>query len=83
MRYGRYQFDDDIFGFLNRATDSELNHLASIAQRVLLNSDFARVTRFLREHPITDSEEAARLYFLFGVMDYAGLEFERVANDAP
>lgn len=83
MKYGRYQFDDDIFKFLDRATAEQMEELASVAERVLLQEDYPRVMAFLDEHPITESEEAARLYFLFGVLDFADLQFDRVPEDTP
>lgn len=83
MRYGRHQFDDAIFDFLAHATTDEMDELAALAERVLLNNDYPRVNSFLDDHPITDSEEAARLYFMFGVMDYAELQFDRLPDGAP
>ena len=83
LRYGRYQFDDDIFDFLDRATDEDIEHLTEVAARVLRNGDFTRVNSFLDKHPITTTDEAARLYFLFLVMDYADLQFDRVSDSAP
>ena len=80
LRYGRYQFDDEIFDFLDRATEDEMEELATVAKRVLLNDDFPRVNAFLKQYPITGSDEATRLYFLFGVMDYADLRFDRVPD---
>lgn len=53
-----------------------MEELASIAERVLIHGDYAKVIHFLDSHRITDSEEAANLYFLFGVLDLADLEFE-------
>lgn len=80
LKYGRYQFDDDIFEFLDHANDAESTELAALAQRVLVNSHYAAVNEFLDRHPITDHEEAACLYFLFLVMDYARLEFDSTAD---
>lgn len=77
MEYGCHHIDDDIFDFLDRATEREMEDLATIAERVLIRGDYARVIAFLDKHPITDSDEAANLYFLFGVLDYADLQFAR------
>jgi hypothetical protein len=82
MTYGRYRFDDDIFRFLDEATAEQMDELASVAERVLRQNDYPRVLAFLDEHPITDSEEAARLYSLFGVLEYADLQFDSVPEDA-
>ena len=76
MKYGRYQFDHHVFDFLDRATDGEMAELAAVAERVLLRDDYPRVNAFLDENEIAESEAAARLYFLFLVLDHAGLQFD-------
>ena len=76
IEYGRFQFDDDIFGFLDSATDAQMAELSSIADRVRDNDHYPAVNRFLDKYPITDHEQAVCLYFLFGVMDHADLTFE-------
>ena len=58
-----------------------MEELAAIAERVLLNDDFPRVLAFLDEYPITDTHESACLYALFGVMDYADLQFDRAPEE--
>ena len=74
--FGVYQFDADIFGFLDEASAVQLNMLAQIAERVRINHHYAQVNAFLDRYPITKHEDAAKLYFLFGVMDYADLIFD-------
>lgn len=81
LKYGRYQFDADIFKFLDRATGTEMEELAAVAERVLLNDHYSPVTAFLRLYPITEYEQSARLYFLFGILDHADLQFERAPAD--
>ena len=81
LRFGRYQFDDEIFAFLDRATGAEMDELASVAEHVLLDDDYPRVNAFLDRYEITDFEEAACLYFLFLVLDYADLPFDRVPEE--
>jgi hypothetical protein len=80
MRYGCYQFDDDIFAFLDRATDNEMSELALIAERVRINNQNSFINRFFDQFDIADYEESACLYFLFAVMDYAGLEFDTISD---
>ncbi|KAA1257107.1 hypothetical protein LF1_55070 [Rubripirellula obstinata] len=76
LRYGQNQFDDDIFSFLDSATDIQMAELATIAERVQNNDHYADVNKFLDLYPITDHSECSCLYFLFGVLDHAGLNFD-------
>ena len=76
LEYGRFQFDEHIFNFLDSATSEQMDELASVAERVRLNDHYPAVNRFLDRYPITDHEQASCLYFLFGVLDYADLSFE-------
>lgn len=73
MKYGIHQFDDDVHRFLENASEDDLNALASIAERVRLEDHDDLIGRFLDEYPITDYEESANLYFLFGLIDAAGV----------
>ena len=82
LKYGRHQFDEQIFAFLDRATAAEKDELRRTAERHGRRNDAAAVNAFLDEYPIDEYEDAARLYFLFGVMDHAGLDFES-APDGP
>ncbi|QDS91593.1 hypothetical protein FF011L_03230 [Roseimaritima multifibrata] len=76
LEYGRFQFDDTIFDFLESATPQQMEELAAVAERVRINDHYPDVNRFLDKHPITDHEQTACLYFLFLVLDYADLSFE-------
>ncbi len=80
LEYGRFQFDEHIFNFLDTATPEQMEELASVAERVRLNDHYPAVNRFLDQYPITDHEQASCLYFLFGVLDYADLSFEPPAE---
>src|SRR5688500_6049991 len=71
MKYGRYQFDDDVEFFLNNASETDLDDLAGVAERVRLNHHGDLIGRFLDDYPITDFAESANLYFLFGIIDAA------------
>jgi hypothetical protein len=78
MRYGsKCQWDHEIFEFLDNASEEEMDELATIAERVLLNDDFPRVHAFLNEYPIDKWNESACLYGLFGALDYGDLQFDR------
>ncbi len=74
-RFGRYQFDDQITEFLDRATESEMDELATVAERYRLNRHSVEFDAFLDRYSITDHEQSARLYFLFCVIDAAGIDF--------
>ena len=74
-KFGGYQFDDQIAEFLDRATETEMEELAAIAERFRLNGHSQEFDAFLDQFPITDHEESARLYFLFGLIDAAGIDF--------
>lgn len=76
LKYGRFQFDIEILDFLDSASGEQLDELAAVAERVRLNEHYPEVSRFLDEYPITDHEQSACLYFLFGVLDHADLTFE-------
>lgn len=76
MKYGRYQFEQEIFQFLEHATSDEMEELAMTAERVLANNHYPEVNRFLDRYDLTVYREAANLYFLFGVLDYADLHFD-------
>jgi hypothetical protein len=81
LKYGRYQFDQQMLEFLEHATADEMDELAAIAERVLLNDHYPEVSCFLDQYSIVDYEEASRLYFLFGVLDCAGFQFDRVPEE--
>jgi hypothetical protein len=76
MKYGRYQFDDDVDEFLRTVREDELIELEEIASRVRADGDYDKVKEWLHAYRITEFEEASRLYFLFGVLDAADLKFD-------
>lgn len=80
LDFGRFQLDEHICNFLDSATPKQMEELASVAERVRLYDHYPAVNHFLDAHPITDHEQAARLYFLFSVMDHADLSFEPPAE---
>jgi len=76
MRYGVHQFDEQMDTFLHSVPAAVIEELARLADKVRLNNHYPRVNEWLEAHKITEHEEAARLYFLFGLMDAAGLQFD-------
>jgi hypothetical protein len=74
-KFGQYQFDGQVDEFLDRATQSELEELASVAERFRLNRHSVAFDAFLDRYPITDHDQSALLCFLFGVIDAAGFDF--------
>ncbi|MCI0639926.1 MAG: hypothetical protein L0Y72_19305 [Gemmataceae bacterium] len=67
----------DAFDYLDRATPQQMEELAGIAARVLANDDYPVVMAFVDEYPLTENQESAKLYFFFGALDHAGLQFDR------
>jgi hypothetical protein len=76
MRYGIHQFDEQMDRFLRSASEVEMDQLARLAERVRLNNHYPRVNEWLDDHKITQYQEAANLYFLFGLMGAADLQFD-------
>ena len=76
VKYGVHQFDGDVDRFLDHATDDEISELAGIAEKVRLDNHYEPVCNWLDRFEIDEYEEAANLYFLFGVMDAAGFGFD-------
>jgi len=74
-KFGCNQFDDQIADFLDRATESEMDELAAVAERFRLSGHSHEFDAFLDRFPITDHQQSAQLYFLFGVIDAAGFDF--------
>jgi hypothetical protein len=75
MRFGIYQFEDHVGAFLSAASNEDMEELARLAERVKFNDHFTLVNDWLDRYEMTEYREAANLYFLFGVMDAADLEF--------
>ena len=73
MKYGQYQFDNEIDDFLRQAMDEEIAELTSVAQQIDAADHDDLIGDFLDRYPITEYKESANLYFLFGVIDAAGV----------
>lgn len=71
----------DAFAYLDNASKQEMSHLAAVAERALRNDHFPLVNKFLDKHEMTDYDECAKLYFFFGLLDHAGLKFDRVLGE--
>ncbi len=80
-KYGRFQFYADIDKFLESASDSEMAELTEVAERYGSSQHDEQLQAFLDHYPITDYEQSAELYFLFLVIDAAGIEFETADCD--
>jgi hypothetical protein len=61
-KYGRYQFEDKIFEFLRRMSESERRELIDLMQRS--KSQVTEIDNWLDEHRITEHPEARLIYFL-------------------
>lgn len=75
MKYGIHQTDDERQQFLDHATRSELEELSRVAERIRVNDHNDLIAHFRDKYPMTEYPESANLYFLFGVMDAAGLRW--------
>jgi hypothetical protein len=73
--------EPDVFAFLDQAKKEEIDKFGQIAKRVLKNNHYPVVLKFLKKYEMTEHEECAKLYFFFGVLDYADLQFDREEND--
>jgi hypothetical protein len=69
MRYGVHQFDSQMDDFLRSASKAEMADLSRLAKKVLSNYHYPLVLAWLKTHEMTEYEEAANLYFLFGLME--------------
>jgi hypothetical protein len=67
----------DAFRRLDNLSERQLEELAGLAKRVLLHGHYSLVNKFLDRFEITDYKESAMLYFFFGLLDHAGLQFDR------
>jgi hypothetical protein len=73
--------EPEVFAYLDQAKKEEIDKLALIAKRVLKNNHYPVVLKFLNKYEMVEYEECAKLYFFFGVLDYADLQFDREEND--
>ena len=80
-KYGRYQFGADIDEFLESASESDIETLTRIAERYELNQHDVEFQAFLDRYPITDHKQSAQLYFLFLVIDAAGIVVDAPERD--
>ena len=71
----------DIWPFLENMTAEQRAELEAIGARVLHNNHYPKVNVFLDEFPLDEHDEAANLYFMFGLLDYADIQFDRAEDD--
>jgi len=61
----------------------ELEELRAIGRRVLKGRYFGNhISSFLDTYDLADYDEAALLYFFFGLLDEIGIEFEQLDDSA-
>ena len=72
----RLEGDDDIFAALDRLSESELETLAKVADRMAWSKHYAVIRAITDRYPIYKYDGAAWLYFFCGLLDYADLTFE-------
>lgn len=81
LKFGIFQADDDSRSrFLQRATAAERSELAETAKRYRESAHHELVAEFFDRYPIDKHPEAAKLYWLFGLMGEAGL---KISSEAP
>ncbi|MCO6047840.1 hypothetical protein NG895_28375 [Aeoliella sp. ICT_H6.2] len=74
IKYGKYQFDDERYDFVESMTAEQREEL--VAVRAALGKEeslYKLLDDWFDEYSITDHEEAALIYFMFGVLDAADL----------
>jgi hypothetical protein len=74
LKYGIYQFDDDIYRFMQSASEDDVRTLHELGRTVRENGHYDRVLGFLDRFDSWPAE-VAKLYFLFGVMDAIDVSF--------
>jgi hypothetical protein len=72
----RLDGDDDIFAALDQLTDSDMETLAKVADRMAWSKHYAVILEITDRYPISEYDGAAWLYFFCGLLDYADLKFE-------
>lgn len=73
LKYGVHQDDVERGEFLKRMNDEQIEDLARVAERYRLSEHHDLVGSFFDKYPITAYPESAKLYWLFGFMNEAGL----------
>jgi hypothetical protein len=76
MKYGRHQGLDEVNEFLRNASEDDLEELACVAERIRLNDHNELIGEFMDRYPMPEHTEAARLYFLLGLLEPAGVQPE-------
>lgn len=68
MRYGKYQFSEDIENFLDSASDDVLEELDQIGEKYDKYGHYEILHEWMKKYDMTEYKEVARLYFLFSVI---------------
>jgi hypothetical protein len=77
----RLEGEFDIWPFLENVTPEQRSELEAIGAQVFQNNDFPKVNAFLAKYDIDEYAEAANLYFMFGLLDHADIQFDRAEDD--
>ncbi|MBX9681477.1 MAG: hypothetical protein K2X38_22200 [Gemmataceae bacterium] len=77
LKYGFHRSDSEREKKKKRLTENDLEILAATAERYRLAAPHGEVDDFFDRYSIGKFPEAAKLYWLFGLMDELGLKFLR------
>jgi hypothetical protein len=71
-KYGKHQFESQMDDFLANASESEIEEIAALAERIRLSGDWVTIQQWLDEYELTDHPEAAAVHALTGIMELGG-----------
>jgi hypothetical protein len=74
MKYGINQTDDQRQRFLRSVSEDTLDELRRVAEHYRASEHHDLVGDFFDTYPITEHKESAYLYWLFGIIDEAGIQ---------
>jgi hypothetical protein len=73
--YGKYTSEQQVLAFLDQARPEDLDALARTAERIRLNDHNELINEWFDRFPFDKHQESWLVYWLFGVMDHAGLQW--------
>jgi hypothetical protein len=74
--YGHLHSEQLVEEFLLNADQPSIEQLASLAEEIRSKQHYAVVLAWLKKYPIDKHPEACKIFWLFGLLDLAGLDFE-------
>ncbi|MBX9681475.1 MAG: hypothetical protein K2X38_22190 [Gemmataceae bacterium] len=80
LKYGFHRSDSEREKRKRRLTEEDLDVLAATAERYRLSDLHDEIGDFFDKFSISEYSEAAKLYWLFGLMDELGLQFSPEIN---